>query len=333
MMLADTLRVPAWLDPSAPAYKDWLHLIIFDHRTGAVGLVNMSLHGSPADPRFRVVGTALFELPGTGWAGNLVIRGLDEARLGTAAVGLDAVALAIDHAAGAIQAAACLPADRLDLELTATAIEDALAVDRPLPLGPGWISWYVVPRLSASGRVRIGDLVVSLDGASAYHDHNWGRWHWGDNFGWEWGSFLAPAPGLALVLARTTDRSHRRRDPPLLLIRGPEMSRRFVGAAVDIRYEGRLDVPLRRVPGAMAALRSDRAKPDLPARLHILADDGIDRVEVVFTARACAQLVLADPIRPGHSFVHESTGTFTLTGRLGGVLQEASGLAVVEHVD
>ena len=184
MILADALRVPAQADPSAPAYKDWLHLNVFDHRSGTVGLVNTSLHGRPGDPRSRVVGAALFDVPDVGWVGNLVVRGLDEALLGAAAVGLDAVGLAVDHGSGTVAASAELPGDRCALRLSATATGHAVMVDRPLPLGPGWISWYVVPRLAASGELGIGDTSVRLDGASAYHDHNWGFWR---DVTWQWG--------------------------------------------------------------------------------------------------------------------------------------------------
>ena len=333
MILADTLRVPAPLDPSAPAYKDWLHLNVFDHRSGTIGLVNASLHGPPGDPRSRVVGAALFDVPDVGWAGNLIVRGFGEARIGSAAVGLDGVGLAIDHGTGTVAASAQLPDDRFGLTVTATASDDAVIVDRPLPLGSGWISWYVVPRLVASGRIQVGDAVVQLDNASAYHDHNWGRWHWGDDFGWDWGSFLASPPGLGVVFARTTDRLRRRPGAPFLLVTGPGTYRRFTGATVQIRAEGRLDAPLRRVPGAMAALRADRALPRLPARVRITADDGVDHVAVDFAARGSVQLVLSDPVRRGHSFVHETAGTFTFAGRLGGVEQRAAGLGVIEHVD
>ena len=328
----DALRPPAPLDPTAPAYKDWFHVNVFDHVGGTVGLLNVSLHGPPGDARSRAVGAALFDVPGSGWVGNLVVRAMDEAAIGTTSIGLDCIGLAVDHRTGTLSAAADLHGDRCRLRLTAKG-SDALAVERPLPLGSGWISWYVAPRLQSTGSLRIGDASVPLDGASAYHDHNWGRWHWGDDFGWDWGSFATPPPGPTVVLARTADRSRRRPGPPTLLIVGEGFQRRFGGRTIQIRQQGRLAGPLRRLPGAMAALRPDRASPSLPAHVRVVADDGMDRVELDFTARSAAQLVLADPIRRGHSFVHESTGTFTLAARVGGADWHGSGLAVVEHVD
>lgn len=329
----DALRPPAPGDPTAPAYKDWLHVNVFDHATGTVGLVNLSLHGAPADPRARAVGAALFDVPGLGWAGNLVVRDLAEASLGTASVGLDRIGLGVAHTAGVLEAGADLPGDRLSLRLSARTEAAELRVERPLPLGQGWISWYVLPRLAATGTLQVAGTRLAFDTASAYHDHNWGRWHWGDDFGWDWGSFHAPDPGPTVVLARTTDRLRRRPGPLLLAVATPDAGRRFTGPAVRLREEAVLDVAPRRVPGATAVLRSDRARPRLPARTVVVADDGVDHVELCFTARSATQLVLADPVRPGHSFVHESTGAFTLTGRLGGVDLEASGLGVLERVD
>ena len=58
----------------------------------------------------------------------------------------------------------------------------------------GWLSGYVVPVLSGrmSGALTIGRAsasavvpdVVSLEGASGYHDHNWGFWR---DVRWQWG--------------------------------------------------------------------------------------------------------------------------------------------------
>jgi hypothetical protein len=50
----------------------------------------------------------------------------------------------------------------------------------------GWISGYVVPVLSGpvSGTLSSGALRVSLDGATGYHDHNWGFWQ---GVSWQWG--------------------------------------------------------------------------------------------------------------------------------------------------
>ena len=333
MILLDRLRPPAPFDPTAPAYKDWLHVNLVDHRSGAVGLVNCSLHGAPSDPRARAVAAALVDVPGVGWAGNVAVRDLDRAQLRPGGVAVDVAALAVDHAAGSVEASAHLRDDALSLRLSARAEAPATAVEERLPFGDGWISWYVVPRLAVTGHLAVGEARLDLAGASAYHDHNWGRWHWGDDVAWDWGCFLAPAPGPAVVVARTADRSRRRLGPPFVVVQAEGRRRTYRGAAVTLERSGHHPGLLRRVPGAMAALRSDRAAPRLPAAVIVAVDDGRDRLRLRFSVRAAAQLVLADPVTGRHSFLHELSGEFVCDGRVAGSDVGDRGLGVVEILD
>lgn len=329
----DVLRPPSPFDPHAGGYKDWLHLNLFDHDAGAVGVVNLSLHGDPKDPRSRVVGTALVYLPGLGWTGNTIVRGFEESRIGPTSIALDRVAIAVDHASGMVTASARLDDDGLKLSVRAMATEPAVMGEEALPLGRNWISWYVIPRLSADGELSIGGRTFHLAAASAYHDHNWGRWHWGDDLGWEWACLHSPTPGPTVVLACTTDRAHRRVSPATLIVGVGGRRRTFLAGAVRSTTIGELPGRPRRLPGAMAALHTDRAAPRLPAIVRVSADDGHDSVELEFLAAAAVQLITADPVRAGYGYIHELAGSFQLSGRLDGTELAASGLGVLEYVD
>jgi hypothetical protein len=329
-MIDDALRLPLPTDPDAPAYKDWLHLNIFDHATGVIGLFNTSLHGAPASSASRTIGTSLVHVPGIGWAGNVAVRGFDETAIGQSSVALDRLAVAAFF--DRVLVSANYPDDAFGATVTARATARPVAVEERLPFGPGWISWYVVPRLTVSGSVTTRSTTIDLERASAYHDHNWGRWHWGDDVGWEWGAFIAESPGPTIVISRTTDREHRRGSRPTLLVDQADARRRFFGG-VTLSLEGLFDAPLRRLPGVMAALHQDRAKPSIPHRVRIRATDGIDDIELTFTARAAAQLIAADPVQPGYGFVHELVGAFTVRGILAGERCDADGLGVFEYVE
>jgi hypothetical protein len=65
----------------------------------------------------------------------------------------------------------------------------------------------------------------------------------------------------------------------------------------------------------------------------ITALEGNDRLRLLFDARAAAQLIAADPMRPGYTFLHELVGSFTASGEVLGQEVASSGLAVVEYVD
>jgi hypothetical protein len=325
------LRPPPAVDPTASAYKDWLHVNLLDHRSGTIGLVNVSLHGDPADPPSRAVGTALLHVPGAGWAGNTEIVGFDDASVGVASIALEHVAIAVER--DEVLVSAQLPDDDVALELTASFAAPAVFAEQPLPFGTGWIAWFGIPRLRARGSGRVGGVELDVGAASVYHDHNWGRWHWGDDFGWEWGCFLPSAPAPAFVLSRVTDRRHARSDPALFVTYSGARRRWFLGPSLTVSWTGTLAAEPRRLPGAVAALHHDRAAPRVPAAVAIVADDGIDRVELDFEGRAVAQIIAADPARPGYGFIHEVIGQFRYTGRLGGEDWHGTGLAVVEYVD
>lgn len=328
-MIDDALRPPPPTDPDAAAYKDWLHLNIFDHATGMVGLFNTSLHGSPTERASRTIGTALLHVPDIGWAGNVAVRGFDETAIGTSSVALDRMAVAAFG--DRVLVSADYPDDAFGATITARIAARPVAIEERLTFGHGWISWYVVPRLTVSGSVTTGTTAIGLGRCSAYHDHNWGRWHWGDDVGWEWGAFVAEPPGPAIIVSRTTSRDHRRASRPMLLVEQAGTARRFSGG-VALSLEGAFDAPLRRLPGVMAALHQDRARPWLPHRVRLRASDGIDRLDLSFTTRAAAQLIAADPVQRGYGFVHELVGSFAVQGTVAGQSCDCEGLGVFEYV-
>jgi hypothetical protein len=332
MTLADHLRPPGAGDPTAVAYKDWLHLNLFDHDRGRTGLINLSLHGAPRAASSLAVGAALVEDPHAGWVGNVIVRSRADSAVRETSIALDDAALALEPTSGRLLASVRRAEDGLVVTAAARPATQPFAAERPHPFGSGWIGWRVVPRLELSGTADVLDTAIDLSGWVAYHDHNWGRWHWGDDIGWEWGAFAA-ADGTTFVLACTTNRAHTRSGPPLLVADVAGTRRVFTGPRLRLQWSGPSQSPRRRLPGALAALHTDRIAARVPQRLAIEADDGVDSIELHFTSRSTAQLILTDPSRPGASFLHELAGTFTADGRMRGIDSHVDGLAVVERLE
>ena len=97
---------------------------------------------------------------------------------------------------------------RLRAEDDGSGIEGTLTLDpdpgRSLPPvtirgARGWLSGYVVPVLSGriSGAITAGRETISLEGATGYHDHNWGYWR---DVRWQWGQVASG--DLSLVYGR-----------------------------------------------------------------------------------------------------------------------------------
>jgi hypothetical protein len=324
----DGLRPPTALDAEAPLYKDWLHLKVFAPAAPLVALVNVALHGAPGDERAVAVGTALAHAPGTGWTGNVEVAPLPESGTGEEGVRLAGVALALDPGTPAVHASARLPEDALALDLVARPAGRALLVPWRLRLGSGWVSWAAIARLHVSGRATVAGRELDLDGAQAYHDHNWGRWRWGDDVGWRFGCF-AITGGPTITLCWITDRGHRRRQDARLHVHADGRRHAFAGASVAVGYEGTLAPPARRLPGALAALHGDRAQPRLPQRVRIRADDGVDHLEIEFESADAVQLIVPEVADRGYGFIHEIAGSF----RASGSVVSGEGLGVFEHVD
>jgi hypothetical protein len=111
----------------------------------------------------------------------------------------------------------------------------------------GWLSGYVVPVLSGevTGVLRVGTRDVSLEGATGYHDHNWGfwegvTWQWGqvshEGLSFLYGRILAPADAFPPGGARL---------PGIVAVVGPSGPLAFARNAVieeTSSAEGRLEV-------------------------------------------------------------------------------------------
>ncbi|MEL6890874.1 MAG: hypothetical protein AAFP84_04720 [Actinomycetota bacterium] len=341
--VTDSLRPPSPLDLLAPIHKDWLHLNVFvpDHDVSA--LINASVHGDPASPASLAVGATIVH---DGRRDELFTAVQVVARHRAAetptSVAVDPAASVSLHDDGWFACATGRAGDA-DVTVRATAAAEPIDAERPAPFGSGWISWRAMPRLRLHGEIRLPDRTVGLESAIGYQDHNWGRWRWGDDIGWRWGTFptagrdelAGSGAATVLTIADRTDRHHRVRSPLVDVQTGP-LVRRFSGDTVRITYRGDLHdrrTPLVRLPGAVAALRSDRQRPDLPGSLVVDAVDGFDRATAEFEVERAVQLITSEPTTSGQTFIHELLGRFELSGTLAGRPIAGTGLGVFEHVD
>lgn len=331
MSVFDTLRPPLPGDPSGAAYKDWLHLNVF-LPDGRLALVNLSLHGPDRDIRSRVVGVAMVCDEGGDWLGGIEIAGHAAARIEAQGILLDTVALAVSPDGARLHASVRRAADGLAADLVARPALRLPSLEMTAAFGAGWIGWMAVPVLEVSGSLRLDSAEIVLNGARGYHDHNWGRWFWGEDAAWEWGAFMLP-PDLAVVFARGTDKAHRTLGAAHLALVCGQRVIAFTPGQIRVGLERGAMPVRRRLPGALAVIHPDRGMPELPLRLVLEASSSIADLELSFAARSAAQLILAEPTRPGASFINELAGACRLTARLDGRTIRAEGFGVFEYVE
>jgi hypothetical protein len=231
---------------------------------------------------------------------------------------------------------------RVDIDLPGPGIRARLhftPVSKPFvvnnqPLGEGRMSWLFVPKLRADGWLRIGDDEHRVDNEAAYHDHNWGRFRWGGDFGWTWGTLLAGRPEnpWSLVFLRMTDRRRLvtlsqalyvwHHDDPAAIFRHSAVRMRshgLLGRAADCT----LPPPMR--------LLLDSEVSDVPQRVDIDAARAGDVVHAEFRPQSYARLAQPSEVHLTRSTVLcETSGTATASGSINGERVDFVGTGVFE---
>ncbi len=326
----DHLRPPSILDPQSAIAKDWWHVNVFDHRKAMIGIINTSLHGDPNRKFGLAVGCTLFHQHSVGWCGGVEVREMARSNIDAIGIGLahSAISVRLD---GVVDVSARLPDVKANIAAHPTGRR--IEIEDRMPFGSGWISWRAIPRMDVSGSLSVGGEPSDPNDLRAYHDHNWGRWFWGDDAGWEWATFAANDAGPTIVFARTTKREHRAGGLPKLVVQTDDHEWRCRARSITCERLGSFHGELLRLPGAMAALRSDRRRPKLPEVVRIEANDGNVNVAVELRVEGAAQIICADPAGGGHGFVHELCGPMSYRFSTPSRSWRGEGLGVFEHVD
>jgi hypothetical protein len=202
-----------------------------------------------------------------------------------------------------------------DLELTPLVVPTP-AFNIQLNACPA-IHWFVLPKLSATGTVTVGQRVHALESAVAYHDHNWGAFPWGGDFAWEWGAG-APLGGdspWAMVFVRLTDRRHLSDlTQSVFLWKGSRQHRLFRANELTILHEGLLrSERVFKLPRVMAQVSPGTAT-DIPKRLLIAGEGNGDHIRGVFEAHDVGQVIIPNDRDLGVTIINEVCGHLHLSG-------------------
>jgi hypothetical protein len=228
-----------------------------------------------------------------------------------------------------------LPDNGIRGELQFTSASRPFVV-RNNPLGDGRINWLFVPRLRAEGWLRISGQEHRIENDLAYHDHNWGRFWWGDDFGWTWGTILPTEPGdpWSMVFMQTTDRSHLRcLSQALYVWHHDEPAAIFRHAAVQTRSDGLLSRAADCTLPPPMRLLLDGEVPGAPERIHITATRAGDRVRAEFRSHCYARLAQPSEVCLDRSTVLcETSGTARVSGSINGEDVDFVGTGVFEFL-
>ncbi|MFE8596124.1 hypothetical protein [Archangium violaceum] len=338
-LLADTdyfRRSPSRLGGRGE-HKEWQHFII--HTEGMNLLVNFSLLDEPRPGRTGLTEVARLIVMAhgeDGWEGDMerfedgeveVVAGHMHARFGRNTLRFEA---------GTWHLSVALRERPVSVELELVPVTLPVLSARHL-LAPGRpISWLFLPRLEARGSVTLGGRTVRVEGAPAYHDHNWGHFGWGDDFCWEWGSAvpMEAANPWSVVLVRMVDRGRTAaRYQALFVWGGGEALRVFRDEELAFSVPGSFQPGQRfSLPRPLSLLAPGTAA-DLPRVLEVHARGQGDELRLRFTPRHAARLLLpAEGSLEKLTTIHEVLGPVSLHGRVRGETVEMEGPGVFEFV-
>jgi hypothetical protein len=331
---SDFLRAPVLGIAQPAGFKEWQHFVV--HGAGRRLLINFSLTNETSgtgQPRLapRVIVIAHDER----WTG--AVERFDHSQvdvpadLGGLTIGGNRMVVRPDG----YQVEIDLPGQDIRGELQFTSVSKPFVVNNQ-PVGEGRMCWLFVPKLRADGWLRIAGQEHRVDGELAYHDHNWGRFWWGDDFGWTWGTIFSQTPGnpWSLVFLRMTDRRRLRcLSQALYVWHHDEPAAIFRHAAVQTRSYGRLGRPADCTLPAPMRLLLDGEMSDVPERLEIDATRAGDEVHAEFRPQSYARLAQPSEVSLNRSTVLcETNGTARVNGSINGEGIDFVGSGVFEFL-
>ncbi len=330
---SDFLRAPLLATARPEGFKEWHHVIVQHNELRLLVNINLTGEARIGRPSLLVPRVVVVAHDGR-WRGALERfdpAALDvSADLGTVAVGANRLEVRPDGYRVEIELPRRGIAARLDLTTTGP---PAVVPVNNKPLGAGRLSWLYVPRLRADGCVAIGSTTYRLDDAAAYHDHNWGRFRWGDDFGWTWGSVLPTSSGdpWSFVFLRMTDRRRLRTLAQALYVwHQDEQVAAFRDAAVRITTAGLLGRPAElTLPPPMRLLLGEAS--DVPAILTVAGERPGHRVRLDFRPESAVRIGQPSEMCLDRTVVlTESAGRATVTGTVDGTPLDVAGPGIVE---
>lgn len=332
----EALRIPPQPESAAADWKDWYHFVLLHPASGWRAIVNVNLAGGGESAQVQT--TLVVHPPGgaaaLAGASRAVPWRTGDVRARPLAIRTEETELEFANGVFALRVQ---PAG-LDLGLALEVRPDAtpMLVTEGSPFGSGFIGWGLVPRCRVHGELWACGRQAAVDAQwFCYQDHNFGRFRWGEDFGWEWmvaHARVPDGPELTVVVDLRTDRTHSGRGLPyLFIVVGGHLRKVFLGPAMALRWNwaARPERPPR-LPGAMATLLGDHsARP--PQCVHLHAADEQDRVTLTLPVDSYLEIVAADHRSPAFTRIGEASGPVRLALTLDGQTYEADGLAYAEY--
>lgn len=316
-------------------HKEWLHFCVYAGEVDV--LVNFSVLDDlrPDAGGAELARTTLLVRSGNAWSGEVQSHVESEVTLVAGSVDARLGANGVRFADGVYRLRARGSDVPLAVDVTLRPVTMPSIVNN-VQVGDGPpINWLVVPRLVADGEITVAGRRHVVDGALAYHDHNWGHFGWGRDFAWEWGYGL-PADAAnpwSLVFVRLSDRAHTHAMMQgVFLWNGMREQRVFRDGDLGVHHHGLLRARrLCKVPAIMSLVHPERAT-DVPQELTFEGAADGDKITGRFRGEEVAQVIVPNDRDFGVTVINEVSGHLDVAASIRGERVRIEGRAIFEFL-
>jgi hypothetical protein len=305
-------------------FKEWYHFNILDPTQDLDIIFNFSLAGDVSRAGAAKADViALCHLARGGWFGSIDSYDAVAVKVASDRLLIELGPNSVTFADNAYRIVWRLQDGSFALDVRLSPRVEPLLIWKDTSVGSGSLNWLIVPDLEASGVLTIAGTTKSFHRIGAYHDHNWGYWKWGEDFGWDWGFATEPrpapeAPALTFVFGRTASlNGDTVYEQTLAVWNHAELAKFFTRGQIRARREGyhRGDIP--RLPGAARLINQGRVL-NVPARYRVSARDDPDWLDIEYDVGTALQIAVPKDFGFGLVDLNETFGTVRIRGEIAG---------------
>lgn len=320
----DAFQPPTIFEDTIDLYKEWHHFVFFDHKSELFGFLNFSVTGNPyfINKGFATI-IMLFTSPNLRWYGNLESSTIESLKLFKTTPSIFLQNTSVNYKSGFYNLFGRLQSQSTLIDLSfrvncQPTTADTLTLEG---IAPVWKGWVGIMNLVVNGRLFVDGEEFKIINGFGYHDHNKGRFKWGEPFGWDGGFILGEiqhkSMGLLTVsfLIGHSFNDQKKRKAAVFLWNQKTLEKIFNPHQVQVEEIGNFTGPYQKFPGSSRILWPERPR-GVPSKLKLVADDNADHIEIIFTPITLCQIVSSNHLGEGETFWNEFYGVIEIEGQI-----------------
>jgi hypothetical protein len=311
---ADYLRPPTIYDNQINAYKEWQHFNVFDKKTNLFLLLNFAIIGNPYDLKHGIVARiAVVKSPENKIFCAVEPESIDSLKISYLNPGVKFKGVSTIFKEKTYEVRVNMDIIPLVADLHFQISSQPLT-SHTKPFGSGFLGWTVFPRMIVDGCVAIEGKEYHITNSYGYHDHDWGRYYWGEDIGWEWGIFAEDNKyGYTLLFDRRTDRIKGNIFEEILMVyRGKTLIASFSEKNLQVKFMGNFQGKKITIPGLMRLIHQESSSyvPEKVIMTGIISKR--EKITIYFKPEIVIQIIVPNHSGYGQSQLNQMLGNIEI---------------------